>query len=434
MVKQSIESSARIKKVAVTIEKNIKSADDAVKKMPKSKIGAAGRLLTYGFIANEVANKFGVGANFGVLPSLKRDDITDELKFSASDPDGKFFSSGFDDPNKSTSRKVTEGLAEGLWEMNPATIAIRMKESADAEKKAKTNADLDKSKSSNTITFMADGKLMEAWHPGGGEGIGDSGKWPTGTEIVELAGKGLKKIKKILFGDKADGAAGAERLKTNVAKQIALNPDIAELIHISGAAFDARGKTQRITSGFRNAAAQRKAMEAQRLGTPKQQAQYKRNYSLGGTLTPSDTSTATWMSKRLSKHQHGNAIDIAYPKGYNKIEQHALVDEINAGLSAKGLYPGARHEIDHIHLGTGHTPSLKEAQEYEKLFTGVTKFQVGAGLKQLHDVGSSIGGGNGSGITVNNIDNSQKINKTDSIIASGNNAQDPMAAIPDGAF
>jgi hypothetical protein len=193
----------------------------------------------------------------------------------------------------------------------------------------------------------------------------------------------LDRLKNFLFGGRE--GQGAERISGNVEKMIGLNPEMADLIHISGAAFSARGKTQRITSGFRNEAAQRKAMENQRKNNP---AQYKRNYSLGGTLTPSSTSTATWMSKRLSKHQHGNAIDIAYPEGYNTVEQHALVDEINQGMMAKGLSGRAVHEIDHIHLGMGATPSLAQAKEYEKRFNAWKRNDTGQNLSSLHKEGA----------------------------------------------
>ena len=86
-----------------------------------------------------------------------------------------------------------------------------------------------------------------------------------------------------------------------------------------------------------------------------------------------ENSTKEWMSRKLSKHQHGRAVDIAYPKEIKgqEILEHAFVDSINENLLAYGLKPTAVHEIDHIHMGMGATPNRKEADAYELRFNAM---------------------------------------------------------------
>ena len=58
----------------------------------------------------------------------------------------------------------------------------------------------------------------------------------------------------ILYGDKAEGEAGKARMEKSMKANIAANPAMAELLHISGSAFAAvkDGGSMRVTSGFRN--------------------------------------------------------------------------------------------------------------------------------------------------------------------------------------
>ena len=184
----------------------------------------------------------------------------------------------------------------------------------------------------------------------------------TSTKIKKkVTGFDYKKLMNVMRFGSATGK-GSERIRSNVETMIALDPAMAKMLHISGSAFAAQGFNQRVTSGFRNKEAQRRAMENQRIKNP---AQYKKNYG-----TPTETSTDEWMSRKMSKHQHGRAVDIAYPAEIrgNEIKEHAFVDSINENLIASGLKPTAVHEIDHIHMGLGATPTRKEAALYELAF------------------------------------------------------------------
>jgi hypothetical protein len=209
-----------------------------------------------------------------------------------------------------------------------------------------------------------------------------------------------KTAQNFLFGDKAEGKGGAERINDSVKRMVDINPAMGDLMHISGSAFSDMGQKMRVTSAYRNRAAQRKAMENQRKNDP---AQYKKNYSLGGTLTPSDTSTETWLNKRMSKHQHGNAIDVGYPEGIkgNTPKAIAFVASINNKLMSAGFDGNAVGEGNHIHMSTGATPSLKEAKVFENLFN---KSAQGANLKSLHNNGASTQNGS-TPVIINNVTN-----------------------------
>jgi hypothetical protein len=217
----------------------------------------------------------------------------------------------------------------------------------------------------------------------------------------------------------------AERISSNVAKIVALNPAMKDLIHISGSAFKAGGHDpMRITSGFRNKEAQRKAMEWQRKNNP---AQYKKNYSMGGTLTPSDTSTETWLNKRMSKHQHGNGIDVGYPKGIKggTPRATAFVTSINNKLAAEGFDGLAVEEGNHIHMTAGGPKTKAQADKFERDFNAFKENDQGQRLKQANQ-GVNGAGVNG-GVTVNNYNNqSYKKTDTSNLITSGG-ATDPSS-------
>ena len=93
-----------------------------------------------------------------------------------------------------------------------------------------------------------------------------------------------------------------EDVRKSVAATMAMNPETANLLHISGATMSSQGLNMNVTSAFRTRKKQIDAMEWQRKNKPED---YKANYSLGGTITPSATSTEEWLSKTSSRHQHG---------------------------------------------------------------------------------------------------------------------------------
>ena len=158
-------------------------------------------------------------------------------------------------------------------------------------------------------------------------------------------------------------------------------------------------------------------MEAQRLCTPKQRAQYEKNYT--GAGNSSETSTDEWLKRKMSKHQHGNGVDVAYPSGITPGSPEALafVDSINRKFVAAGFDGNAEGEGNHIHLNTGATPSRKQAEKFESLHKQIMAYQAnntGNVLDGLNQNGAGAGGLGGSGTQVNiagdtNVSNGQEI-------------------------
>lgn len=195
-------------------------------------------------------------------------------------------------------------------------------------------------------------------------------------ELKESDSEGMKRFKmqqeatrepswwektKNLFKFGGRQGQGATRIEKNVDTLVKLNPEMARMMHISGSAFDARGKTQRITSGFRNREAQIKAMENQKKSDPKQ---YLKNY---GNVTPEE-----WLKTKSSKHQHGNGIDIGYPADYkdDEILKEALVSDINLRLmrAGMGFSAHAEKEGDHIHLALRGSKTKEQVRAFDIKF------------------------------------------------------------------
>lgn len=232
----------------------------------------------------------------------------------------------------------------------------------------------------------------------------------------------FERAKKFLrFGGRE--GQGAERISSDVAKMVALNPAMKDLIHISGSVFKAGGHDpMRITSGFRNRQAQRRAMESLRL---RDKAQYEKNYT--GPGNSSATSTDAWLDRTMSKHQHGNGIDIGYPKGIKGRTPRAtaFVASINNKLKAEGFDGIAVEEGDHIHMTAGGPKTKAQADKFERDFNAFKENDQGQRLKQANQ-GVNGAGVNG-GVTVNNYNNqSYKKTDTSNLITSGG-ATDPSS-------
>ncbi len=177
-----------------------------------------------------------------------------------------------------------------------------------------------------------------------------------------------------------------------------INPALAKTVHMSGNAFKASGKSMRITSGFRNTEAQRKAMEELRRDDP---AQYEKNYGLDAK---NDASTEKWLKDHISRHSTGNAVDVSYPEGIkgNKAKQEEFVNSLNSMLQKDGDGSYAVAEGHHIHINTGQKTGKMSQATFEKAFNVKMAQRANPG------VGSQLGPmplNNGNGVTNNTIIN-----------------------------
>tara|TARA_B100000029_G_scaffold459365_1_gene489421 strand:+ start:1242 stop:3257 length:2016 start_codon:yes stop_codon:yes gene_type:complete len=206
---------------------------------------------------------------------------------------------------------------------------------------------------------------------------------------------------------KSDLSFANLKIQKNVNTAMAINPALANTVHMSGAAFKAAGHQMRITSGFRNTAAQRKAMEELRRDDP---AQYEKNYKLSAK---NDASTEKWLKDHISRHSTGNAVDVSYPEGIkgNKAKQEEFVNSLNSMLQKDGDGSYAVAEGHHIHINTGQKTGKMSQATFEKAFNVKMAQRANPG------VGSQLGPmpqNNGNGVT-----NITTINKSGDTIGGG---------------
>jgi hypothetical protein len=159
-----------------------------------------------------------------------------------------------------------------------------------------------------------------------------------------------------------------DKIKKNITTAMSINSDLAKVVHMSGSAFKVAGHQMKITSGFRNTAAQRKAMEELRKDDP---AQYEKNY---GFSAKNDASTEKWLKGHISRHSTGNALDVSYPSGIkgNKAKQEEFVDSLNSVLQADGDGSYAVAEGHHIHINTGQKAGKMSQASFEKKFNALS--------------------------------------------------------------
>ena len=191
---------------------------------------------------------------------------------------------------------------------------------------------------------------------------------------------------------KSDLSFANLKIQKNVNTAMAINPALANTVHMSGSAFKAAGHQMRITSGFRNTAAQRKAMEELRRDDP---AQYEKNYGLDAK---NDASTEKWLKDHISRHSTGNAVDVSYPEGIkgNKAKQEEFVNSLNSMLQKDGDGSYAVAEGHHNHINTGQKTGKMSQATFEKAFNVKMAQRANPG------VGSQLGPmpqNNGNGVT-----------------------------------
>ena len=257
--------------------------------------------------------------------------------------------------------------------------------------------------------------------------LANYGKGPAKTPIVTMGS-----MSKAGWADSDVGSAtwtANDTIRSNVLKSMQINPALAKTVHMSGSAFKNAGKSMRITSGFRNTEAQRKAMEDLRRRDPEQYAKNYTGYRWNKDMSlVNDSSTEKWLKTHISKHSTGNAIDVAYPKGIkgNKTKQEAFVKSLNSTFAMDGDGSHAEAEGDHIHINTGQKKLRNNAKAFEEKFNSLPNTS-GQTLQQLQTQNNALNGmGSGGGTTVIAPTTNNNSSQATTAVMSNPNAKDSV--------
>ena len=293
------------------------------------------------------------------------------------------------DTAKMLSDKIVTGFST-LWDDAVAffTGDEKWKKEAEENNERIQKENLDKQKKKNAEIAEKSARGESTWYAPGTWFSSDDGK----EKEKEKQKQKSSAVRKLTYA--------SPRIQKNVEMSSAINPDLANMIHMSGGAFANQGEDMRITSGFRNKKAQTKAMENMRKNNPEN---YKSNYGVSN-----DSSTEKWLETHASRHQSGNAIDVSYPKsiGSNTGKRNSFLESLNGNLGEGGYAVG---EGNHIHINTGNKntkPSADASAKFEAKFNGYAKSQA---LNTAQDGLSNamVGKGGTSNTIVHHTNNTQ---------------------------